>query len=288
MSMGARKDVSALLAELVAELRHANMTQTQEWAKVRSHIVNQVLSSALYVLDSNGIAGESFVTPYGSVAIANHGTADVTITSGPPQGQAPGRGKGVGRVGAGAFEVINLTGTEWTLYGGAGGLVTVQTFVRPQPPMGSASSTAQGAAAALAGAWPVKLTDGAALLGSFNNPLVSVPTPAASLALVDSATGAAGAAVSATLTPAGFRTAWLTGIEVTSDPATALTTVEVTVTGPAVTMRYQHTVMSTEGAQLIVPVAIPIPGAAVGTAIVVSVPAIAGAVHSVAAHGFQF
>lgn len=177
----------ALLADAVQELRLANVTQTERWASLHSHIVNSVLASGLYLLDSSGVATDSYATPYGSLAVANHGSTDATVTSGPPQGQAPGLGKGVARVPAATFKVINLAGTEWTIYGAAAGLVTVEAFTKPQPP--HAANIAGGLVAAL----QLAATADNALGSAVPESVLAMIDPSGTVDRVRSLTGADGA-----------------------------------------------------------------------------------------------
>ena len=126
---------ATLLAELLEEIRLQRAQTTAELAKLRSGIVNDVLSTGLVILDVGGQYTESFFTPYGSIAIANHGTADMTVFAGPPGVGAPTRGKGVALVPIGVFACVNLSATEYTIYGTALDKATVQVFSKPQPPM---------------------------------------------------------------------------------------------------------------------------------------------------------
>jgi hypothetical protein len=147
--MAAGRLEAAVLAEALAELRHLRATQTAEFAKLQSNIVNDTLSSGLVQFDAGGQATESFRVPYGSVAIANHGSGTVVLTNCAPTGAtAPSKGKGVRRIASGAFAVCNLAGVAYGLYGTAGEMCSVEVFTRPQPPVASGAL----AAAALLGA----------------------------------------------------------------------------------------------------------------------------------------
>ena len=58
---------------------------------------------------ANGLYTESFKTPYGSIAIANHSAAaTMTVVSAPPAGGPPTRGKGMATIPPGVFAVVNL------------------------------------------------------------------------------------------------------------------------------------------------------------------------------------
>ncbi len=110
-------------------------------------------------------------------------------------------------------------------------------------------------------------------------------------ALQDSAAGAA-AAITATLAGAAGKRTFISGFVVTGAGATAASVIEVTVTGPAVTMRYKITVPA--GAAVGVPALVvdfrqPLPASADNTAIVVNVPSFGAGntAAAVAAYGFR-
>jgi hypothetical protein len=127
---------ATLLAELLEEIRFQRAQTTSELAKLRSGIVNDVLSSGLVTLDANGQYTESFQTPFGSIAVANHDAAtDLIVQNGPPMSGPPNKGKGVALVPKGVFAVINMSATEYTIYGLAGQQATVQVFSKGQPPV---------------------------------------------------------------------------------------------------------------------------------------------------------
>ncbi len=125
---------ATLLAELLEEIRLQRAQTTSELARLRSGIVNDVLSSGLVTLDVNGQYTESFMTPFGSIALTNHGTGTMTVQNGPPMSAPPNKGKGVAKVPAGGYATLNLSATEYTVYGNAGDQATVQVFSKGQPP----------------------------------------------------------------------------------------------------------------------------------------------------------
>ena len=117
-----------------------------------------------------------------------------------------------------------------------------------------------------------------AALASGQNPdgtnLPPASMPSADSILLGSSTGAAGA-ISATLTSAAGRLAYITGFEVTGSGATSATVVTVTVTGLSTTLNYTLTVpagATTAIQPLLIEFANPIPASAVNTNIVVNVP----------------
>ncbi len=124
-----------LAAEEYAALLHAAATQTEAIARLTSQIVNNVLRTELVRFDATGVKVLEFATAIGSVNVANHGAAAVTVASGTPTGgSAPSGGIGVASIRAGIAGTVNLTGTVVTLWGSAGDTATVQVFTRAQPP----------------------------------------------------------------------------------------------------------------------------------------------------------
>lgn len=98
-------------------------------------MVPRVLSCELKQLDANGQATGQYRVPFQSLSFLSESSATLTVTSSAPGAGAPGPGPGTGRVPAGAFVVLNLSGYVWTIYGGnPGDLVTVQAFALPQIP----------------------------------------------------------------------------------------------------------------------------------------------------------
>lgn len=115
------------------------------------------------------------------------------------------------------------------------------------------------------------------------NQLVGTP-------LVASNTGAAGAAVTATLTGLATDTVYINGFIVTTHAPTANQLAQITVTGliGGVTMQFTMCESATVGGELIVFFPDPIPASAINTPIVVTLPAVtSGAVGSVTAVGYH-
>jgi hypothetical protein len=127
---------ATLLAELLEEIRFDRAQNTRELARLRSGIVNDVLSCGLVTLDANGQYTESFLTPFGCLAIANHDdTTDLIVAGAPAAVGPPTKGKGVVLIPKGVFAVVNMSATEYTIYGLAGKQATVQVFTKGQPPI---------------------------------------------------------------------------------------------------------------------------------------------------------
>jgi hypothetical protein len=125
----------------LADAVHALRTMTEEIGKLRSQIVNDVLTSELLTLDSSGLAVREFRVPFGSVAIANHSAADVVVHAGGSMGATPGTGRGIHRVPAGTERTINLAHHMLTLFGAPGASISLEVFTKAQPPTSGAVMT---------------------------------------------------------------------------------------------------------------------------------------------------
>lgn len=130
-----------LVTELLQAIRQLSETSTDAASLLRGLSYNNVLESGLALIPSGGILTRSYMVPFGSVAIANHGTGDMTVTAAPAAEQAPRQGRGVFLVRAGGSRTVNLAGTALAVYGTAGDALTLQVFSKGQPPFDSAGST---------------------------------------------------------------------------------------------------------------------------------------------------
>lgn len=125
----------ALAEEQLQTFRQLHTSTTELAAALRGGIMNSVLGAEVAQFDASGQLTRSYNVPIGSVAVTNHTTTDVTVSNGPPQGSAPGGGPGQGLVSSRTFAVLNVGASrDLTLYGPAGGTITLQVFTRPQPP----------------------------------------------------------------------------------------------------------------------------------------------------------
>lgn len=145
---------TAVYTELLDSIRKLDATSTKLIGQLRGGIHNDVLGVELAEFDDDGVITRQYGVPTGSVFVANHGTGNVVVSSGPQGPAAPGGGKGLGRVPAGSAQVINLASPNLTLYGTAGELVSLQVFTKPQPPTAgrATADTELPAAAALSDA----------------------------------------------------------------------------------------------------------------------------------------
>lgn len=140
-------------------------------------------------------------------------------------------------------------------------------------------STAAGAPKA---AQAVALTDGSGnLLKAIDNAdgtaTLAADVRSVGVAVTGSATGAAAAAVSASLPAVAAKTNYLTGFVVTATNPAAVVNGVVTVTGlVSGTLSFQFVEAVATGGQLVVTFDTPIPASAVNTAITANLPAITG------------
>ncbi len=132
---------TALVTELLEELRHERTARTEMMAHVKGLITNDLLLVVLDTFDATGIISHDFPTPYGCVHVSNHGTAAVIVSADAPQQGAP-RGRGSARVDVGKGATLDLHGRALTLYGIAGEQVTIQVFSRTWPPFDSGGAGA--------------------------------------------------------------------------------------------------------------------------------------------------
>jgi len=121
-----------LTAELLEEIRRLNETSSEMAARLRSGILNGVLLVELAVFDATGLVERTFNTTAGSAAIVNHGSADIIVSSAPAGPAAPGQGKGIQLIPAGAGMTVPVGTRTLTLYGTTGQKVSVQVFTGTQ------------------------------------------------------------------------------------------------------------------------------------------------------------
>lgn len=140
--MSTKLDDAIVLTDLVASFQRAHATLTELIAEVRGGAYNNVLVTELAVLDANGIWTKDWSVSFGSLGVANHGTHDITVTTGSEQAAAPPNGgPGIAKIKAGAAATVNMTGKAVTIYGTAGDLVSVTVFTKPQPPAWGLTTT---------------------------------------------------------------------------------------------------------------------------------------------------
>lgn len=118
----------------LADAVHAIRTMTEEIGKLRSQVVNDVLTSELLTLDATGQASREFRVPFGSVTVANPNGSEVILQGGGAQGSPPGGGNGVHAIPSGTQRTINLSHHVLTLYGTPGARISLEAFTKAQPP----------------------------------------------------------------------------------------------------------------------------------------------------------
>lgn len=125
-----------LAEQMLSEMRMLRETNTQLAAHLRGQLVNDVLGVEIATFNAEGIITRDYRVAIGSLTVANHTANNVTVASGPAAGPAaPGTGKGLQLVRPAIQRTINLGASHSvTLYGLAGGTVSLEVFTRPQPP----------------------------------------------------------------------------------------------------------------------------------------------------------
>lgn len=91
---------------------------------------NKVLWSGTAQIGTTGVWHHRMATGSLAAAVSNPNSTAVTLVAGGPGAQAPAYGAGVWQVPANGQTSVNAPGpvSDWTLYGSAGQLVTVQLF----------------------------------------------------------------------------------------------------------------------------------------------------------------
>lgn len=94
-----------------------------------------VMGVGTYVLDSNGTAYAQYRVQFQCITIDSQSTHVLTVANMPLQESAPGGGPGLYVIKAGGFAVVNFTGYDWSIYGGAPGeQISVTAYGHPMPP----------------------------------------------------------------------------------------------------------------------------------------------------------
>ncbi|MGI8685130.1 MAG: hypothetical protein ACR2MO_08610 [Acidimicrobiales bacterium] len=134
--------------DLITTMQLIEGRMTELAATFRGLTLNDVLLVETAVFDADGVVSRTFTVPYGAVAVANLGTAMITLTSSSVAGaDPPTSGRGLITVTAGTAQVIDLSGRELTIHGIVGEKVTLSVFSRPQPPSFGPAGTAQAVTA---------------------------------------------------------------------------------------------------------------------------------------------
>lgn len=137
-----RKDLDVLVSEMLLELQHARISQTESLELIGSLVKNHVLTCELCIIPAEGYVSRQWHTQCGAVAVTPSTiTAPMTVVSGTATSNtAPLQGVGMGRVsvptqvGAYAACVFNIAAHAITIYGTPGDSFTLQVFTKPQPP----------------------------------------------------------------------------------------------------------------------------------------------------------
>jgi|HubBroStandDraft_4_1064222.scaffolds.fasta_scaffold01801_8 hypothetical protein len=112
---------------------------------------------------------DRYRVPYASVIVVNPGAQPLTVSSGPPQGAAPGGGQGQFTVPACSYVALNITGSSLTVYGPSGATFAYSVMThRIQPSagqLGPPASAVVPATAAAAGNASAALPAGDSITG---------------------------------------------------------------------------------------------------------------------------
>ncbi len=147
--MGPRNNIleQAFAQDLAIALHELREGMSSLVSHLRGMAVNEVIFSGDITIPGAGVWAGDWSVPFASMAVFNSGATPVVVASGPPGVQAPS-GPSAHIIGAGAGQVINLTGRELSIYGAAGIGLNLQLFMKPQPPSFSGGATVLAAASA--------------------------------------------------------------------------------------------------------------------------------------------
>jgi hypothetical protein len=156
------------LVDLVAVLQTNGERMSEVAALVRGMAINEVLATEIAKLDGDGVWEKSHQSvAFGSVVVANYGSATVVVSNAPKQQGAP-TGPGSYLVAPWTFQAINITGHSLSIYGLASQKCAVSIFTKPQPPVGGSLTVPSSSKPFAAGVTGVQLVIGPGLLTGFS------------------------------------------------------------------------------------------------------------------------
>lgn len=123
-----------LVDELLCELRQLRETSSAAAVAAQSAL-NGVLAVETIVIPAGGVVSRQYRTQVGSVVVANHGTATVTVSSSPQGPGAPSSGQGLHPVSKSTAVSIPIGSHTVTLYGTADDVVGLQVYTGLVQPM---------------------------------------------------------------------------------------------------------------------------------------------------------
>lgn len=130
MRRATRAEEKELLGSLLEEMVVFRTRTTEFAARYFGNVTNKVLSVETVTFDSSGYVTRQYQATAGCVEIRNlDATNAVTFqVGGPMAGSIPLNGVGVYVVPAGKLQVVNMTSTDFTLYGTNLSRVSFQVF----------------------------------------------------------------------------------------------------------------------------------------------------------------
>jgi len=125
-----RADEKELLCSLIEEMQAFRTTTTEFASRYFGNVINKVLAMETATFDATGYLTRQYQATAGCVEVRNlDATNAVTLTvGGPMAGSVPLNGVGTYVIPAGKVQVVNISSTDFTLYGTAASRVSFQVF----------------------------------------------------------------------------------------------------------------------------------------------------------------
>jgi hypothetical protein len=127
-SVTTRRAEREVLLEVLQEIRALREMSTHLMARHTGGIVNGVLAVETFLIPVQGATSRSYGTPIGSVVVFNPGGRQLTVHNAALQSSPPTVGTGVTLVPPGASVAVPVASPVFTVYGGAGDVVSIQAF----------------------------------------------------------------------------------------------------------------------------------------------------------------
>lgn len=134
-----------LAREILDELRYIRQHSSVTAERLGMYVVNNVLEVSTRIFDSDGRVVLEWQTTCGAIEVGNLTDDDVTVANGTTAVE-PLQGVGMFVVPAGARQPVNVNARAVTLFGTAGGTVTIQAWTTGYKPAGAAVGSINGGA----------------------------------------------------------------------------------------------------------------------------------------------
>lgn len=132
-----RRAQDMVSSQMLAEIQHSLLTQTEAIARIAGGIRNNVLESATYTFDASGVIQGRYKVAAGSMDVDNLSAANpmVLVPRADAGGTPPSQGIGMRVIPKSSYRPsIPLDSHEWTLYGTQGDQVSLAVYTSPPKP----------------------------------------------------------------------------------------------------------------------------------------------------------